>query len=432
MTEFEAYLEKVKPTVEHLVRCRISSSADGDDVLGEIYLAAWQGYEKLADRTKFKPWLISIAQHKIKDYYAEKARLYSIPIDECEIEDTVGFYERETRMDVRATLEKLNSRDQQILYLYYLRGYAQKDIAVKLDIPVGTVKSRLYSARKRFIDEYGEERLKVRNNMEKTVKNCENVKFPKICPEYRITEKDGEIFEVVCEEIPELLTVPRIGEKCSYALYTEPHKEINHTYHNEGIRNARVHDIDCVLVREKVTFWDGSEDEGRDLFIKLTDSHCLYVAAMWLQEDGSLEVKTFLQDGWEPVFGVGDNNCGRETHQRVNGYVVRNEDGSLTVDDAVVSHDKTDLIGRYEVDIYGRKHDTVAMLSMMSKGIAVIQYLNRDGRTVLLRHFLKNNRGYQHYNKLWTEMLPDSERMTINGETYVHYYDCVPDHVITE
>ena len=36
------------------------------------------------------------------------------------------------------------------------------------------------------------------------------------------------------------------------------------------------------------------------------------------------------------------------------------------------------------------------------------------------------------YGKPWTELLPDSERLTINGRTYVHWYDCITDYITSE
>ena len=32
--------------------------------------------------------------------------------------------------------------------------------------------------------------------------------------------------------------------------------------------------------------------------------------------------------------------------------------------------------------------------------------------------------------KLWSEKLPDNERLTINGITFVHWYDCLSDYVL--
>ena len=43
---------------------------------------------------------------------------------------------------------------------------------------------------------------------------------------------------------------------------------------------------------------------------------------------------------------------------------------------------------------------------------------------------MKHNReGFPRCGKLWTELLPDNERLTVNGETYVHWYDCVTDYI---
>ena len=51
---------------------------------------------------------------------------------------------------VRETLEELGDKDKQILYLYYFRELPQADIAKRLGVPLGTVKSRLYNAKASF------------------------------------------------------------------------------------------------------------------------------------------------------------------------------------------------------------------------------------------------------------------------------------------
>jgi hypothetical protein len=61
--------------------------------------------------------------------------------------------------------------------------------------------------------------------------------------------------------------------------------------------------------------------------------------------------------------------------------------------------------------------------------IAIEQYLDQNGRTILWRRFNKNDWAFSRYGKLWTELLPDNERLTVNGETYVHWYDCVTDYI---
>jgi len=57
------------------------------------------------------------------------------------------------------------------------------------------------------------------------------------------------------------------------------------------------------------------------------------------------------------------------------------------------------------------------------------QYLDVNGRTVLWRRFNRDNWAFCRYGRLWSEMLPENDRLTVNGETYVHWYDCVSDYI---
>lgn len=53
------------------------------------------------------------------------------------------------------------------------------------------------------------------------------------------------------------------------------------------------------------------------------------------------------------------------------------------------------------------------------------QYIDKNGRTILWRRFTPDDWRLEHCgSRRWFEMLPDSERLTINGRTFVHWYDC--------
>ena len=62
--------------------------------------------------------------------------------------------------------------------------------------------------------------------------------------------------------------------------------------------------------------------------------------------------------------------------------------------------------------------------------VASESYIDQNGRTILWRRFNRNDWAQIRYGKPWTEMLPENERITINGETYVHWYDCVSDYIL--
>ena len=55
----------------------------------------------------------------------------------------------------------------------------------------------------------------------------------------------------------------------------------------------------------------------------------------------------------------------------------------------------------------------------------------RDERQVSpWRRFNRNDWMLENYGRPWTELLPENERLTINGETFVHWYDCITDYIL--
>lgn len=136
---------------------------------------------------------------------------------------------------------------------------------------------------------------------------------------------------------------------------------------------------------------------------------------------------TFLDgEDFTDDWGYGEDNCGSETHLKPKGIIKR--DG----DDIKISTDKDmiDVAGRYEVSINARLYDTVSVVEYFSNGALTEHYVDRAGRTVLWRRFNKNDWAHKRYGKLWSEMLPENQRLRVNGEVYVHWYDCISDYII--
>ncbi|MBP3919299.1 MAG: hypothetical protein J6I50_09040 [Clostridia bacterium] len=63
-------------------------------------------------------------------------------------------------------------------------------------------------------------------------------------------------------------------------------------------------------------------------------------------------------------------------------------------------------------------------------GVVSEQFLDHNGRTILWRRFNRNDWAFDRYQKLWTEQLPDNDRLNVNGITYVHWYDCITDYIL--
>ncbi|MBQ8780128.1 MAG: RNA polymerase sigma factor [Oscillospiraceae bacterium] len=425
MTEFELLLSECKNAVERFVRFRLSSRSDADDILQETFLTAFQKFDTLADKTNFRPWIISIARNKCNDYYRRKAKNTDISIDELLLaESRYGYVER---YDIYDSLEALSENDRQIIELFYIQGYSQSEIAETIGIPVGTVKSRLYTARSNFKRLYLPDTIyrKVDENMKK---------LPEIMPEYTITKLDKEPFSVKWEELMGWFIVPKLGEKLNWAIYDFPKRNRTEYDEMQVVGKAEIHGIEGVEITAKqyapmdCNQTDNDKIAERTFIAQLTDTHCRFLAESHIS-GGVKKCYTFLDgDEFIPNWGFGENNCGNEVNLSAKGDIIRNG-GEITAADKPFL---LDIAGRYEVKIGGKSYDTICVIDIetYSGGVVSEQYLDRNGRTILWRRFNHNDWAKERYNKSWTELLPENERITVNGEVYVHWYDCITDYIL--
>lgn len=426
VSEFESLLKEHFLPLQRYVRYKISNRHDAEDILQEVCLTASQSFETLKDKGVFKAWLIGIAGHKCTDYYRRKARDMEIPLESLsESALGVGRCGITAQNVVRETLDALGDREKQILYLYYFRDLPQDEIAKRLNIPIGTVKSRLHYAKEKFKEQYP---YKTRTEGETKM-----MKLPEYLPEYKIEKTDLPPFSVRWEELQGWLLIPRGGEKLTWGLYDMPSGKRTEYTVMEVIGKAEIHGIEGVEITAvqydaEDYYRTGSVDRMERRFVaQLTETHCRYLAESHV-EDGVRKMYTFLDgDAFLNNWGFGAENCGNEVNLHAKGLLCR--EGQVI--DGTLEKETVDIVGRYHVAINGKTYDTVCVMDIQcfNDGVVTEQYLDQNGRTVLWRRFNKNDWAFSRYGKLWTEMLPDNERLTVNGETYVHWYDCVTDYI---
>lgn len=338
---FESLLNDNKCTIERYVYFRVSNKEDAKDILQETYLTAFQKFNCLNDEKRFKSWIIKIAKNKCNDYYRkQKPDLVSnYDLDLCASKS--GINERFEMIEI---INSLKDNEREILNLYYFAGYSQSDISKMLNIPIGTVKSRLHSARNNFKKEYMP-----------SLKGEINMGLPDILPEYRITKVDKEPFAVKCNELMGWLIIPRLKERLEWALYDFPSKKQTEKVMLEVVGKAVVHDIEGVeiVANQYNSSCKSNEVFKRRFVAQLTDTHCRFLAEGH-KNNGVNYFYTFLDDNeFTKNWGYGDDNCGKETDLSAKGIVKRNGDN-------ITSNSKaTDIVGRYTVEINGKIYDTV-------------------------------------------------------------------------
>lgn len=120
------------------------------DVVQEVWMAAVKGIGRLADEVTFPRWIFRILAHKCADWARseQKGRTAALAAEEVPDEAEAGAGEQTDA--VRAALAVLDPDRRQILSLHYAEGMAIAEIALVLDVPEGTVKSRLYHAQRQL------------------------------------------------------------------------------------------------------------------------------------------------------------------------------------------------------------------------------------------------------------------------------------------
>ena len=419
MCTFEDLLQEHFLPLQRYVRYKISNLHDAEDVMQEVCLTAAEKFATLKDPAAFKAWLIGIAGHKCMDYYRKKAHAMEIPLDMLsESALRVGRCGVTEQSVVLQTLDALGGREKQILYLYYFKDLPQEDIAKQLGIPVGTVKSRLHYAKEKFRQQYP-----YRKN-EKGETNM--TKLPEYLPQYHIERLEKEPFTIRHEELPGMFVIPRVGEKITFAMYDMPARIQNGIYCLQVNGNIVLHGVHGVSIHSE--YCDSSENKTSVVYAQLTDTHCRYLGGMTTDATGTQTFTTFLDDDFDESFGIGENNCGFSVQRSAQGMITEIGEHLMFPTEIDVS----DIVGCYTIKINRKQYETVRLIDYQngsSGGMLCEYYLDQNGRTVLWRRFNKNDWAFSRYGKLWTELLPDNERLTVNGETYVHWYDCVSDYI---
>ena len=429
MDEFEKQLADVSSGVERFVRYRLPSQTDADDVLQEVYLSAYRSFSGLKNKDAFKPWIISIARNKCNDYFRARAAQMEISIEELSQQElSTGRLGLSVVHTVRETLDRLGDKDKQILYLYFWKELPQTEIATLLDIPVGTVKSRLHTAKQHFKSKYPYQTQKPKG--EPVMQ-----KLPEYIPDYSIERLDAEPFSVRWEELQGWMIVPRVGEKLTWGMYDFPERKRTEHTEMEVIGKAEVHGIEGVeIVAMQFDPADyyrtGALDRVERRFVaQLTDTHSRYLAESHM-EDGVRKCYTFLDgEAFLNNWGFGEDNCGNEVDLHPKGLLHR--EGSCIT--GTIPREVVDVVGRYRVTIGGKSYDTVCVMDIecFNDAVASEQFVDQNGRTVLWRRFNRDDWAIERFGgKPWSEKLPDNERLTINGETYVHWYDCISDYIL--
>lgn len=151
----ERYMKKAYSTALYFTK----NPADAWDVSQEGFLKAWKGMKSFDTKRPFFPWLYTIIKNEsIKKFRNNKKKknLDALPLIVRKTPEEI-IEKNEKINKLHSSLEKLDSEKQEIIYMRHFSNMSYREIAEALDIPEGTVMSRLYYARKALLKEYKNE-----------------------------------------------------------------------------------------------------------------------------------------------------------------------------------------------------------------------------------------------------------------------------------
>jgi RNA polymerase sigma factor (sigma-70 family) len=130
------------------------------DVVQNVFLAVWTGATQFdPGRGQPSTWIMTMTHHKSVDMVRREQRRRTEQLDAAGEEPAVGPSVEErawrgvARDNVRAALSRLPDPHREVIELAYFAGYSQSELADRLAVPLGTVKSRTFAAMRALRDE---------------------------------------------------------------------------------------------------------------------------------------------------------------------------------------------------------------------------------------------------------------------------------------
>lgn len=140
-----------------VVMKRVRHAQDCEEVVQDVFLCVMRKIHQLEDPTKFSGWIHKMANNlainKALRRPKEKVAEFTI-IDVARNNDPSDrITKREAAKFLHEAMKKLEEKDRNLLHAYYFNGTPVKKIAKILNVPIGTAKRRMHTARERLRNE---------------------------------------------------------------------------------------------------------------------------------------------------------------------------------------------------------------------------------------------------------------------------------------
>lgn len=159
--DLKELIKQNKQNVKSIIRL-ITKEENNEDLEQEVYVKVWKNADKYKEQGSFSSWIKTIAKNVSKDYLKSSYRKHQ---DLTSSEDEVlvlvkdqkatpenKLLKTERQEQILKAINELKPKFKEVILLCEIEGFSYEECAQKLKCPLGTIKSRLYNAKKELAD----------------------------------------------------------------------------------------------------------------------------------------------------------------------------------------------------------------------------------------------------------------------------------------
>ena len=157
---FKEIVEKNRENVQNIIK--LITKEENEDLEQEVYIRVCKNSKNYSEQGNFKSWINTIAKNISKDYIKSA---YKRNLQNSTSEDTIintikdkketpelKVIKNERQTQIINAINSLKPKFKEVIMLCEIQGYSYEDCARKLKCPLGTVKSRIYNAKKELAE----------------------------------------------------------------------------------------------------------------------------------------------------------------------------------------------------------------------------------------------------------------------------------------
>lgn len=150
--EFEEKILEHIDSLYNLAFRLTQNKHDAEDLVQEAVLRAYRNFAKFEEGTNFKAWVITILRNIFINEYRKRMKEPGM-IDFEEVSDFISLPEISGAQEeifsevIKSAIDKLPEELRTTIILFFVEDFSYKEISKIMDVPLGTVMSRLYTAR---------------------------------------------------------------------------------------------------------------------------------------------------------------------------------------------------------------------------------------------------------------------------------------------